>query len=160
MRTVPKLLSSGLLAMAAAIGLVAASVAGAAAAPRARQPGQGQRPLPRPLPGTGFGYGSRQLAGVYARQRPVPGTRHRQPVQRLHGHGGELGAHRGAQAGNFFAWSPVNAGQANTNYTKYGTGTGTGVYWYMGGPGVDPHWNGTTTEAYAWGKLQASWALA
>jgi len=29
---------------------------------------------------------------------------------------------------------------------------GLGVYWFMGGPGVDPHYNGSTTEAYAWGQ--------
>jgi hypothetical protein len=30
----------------------------------------------------------------------------------------------------------------------------------MGGPGVDPNWNGTTTEAYAWGQRQAARALS
>jgi hypothetical protein len=30
----------------------------------------------------------------------------------------------------------------------------------MGGPGVDPHYNGTTTEAYDWGEAQAGRALA
>jgi hypothetical protein len=30
----------------------------------------------------------------------------------------------------------------------------------MGGPGVDPNWNGTATEAYAWGQRQAARALA
>ena len=44
---------------------------------------------------------------------------------------------------------PPTAGQANANHTKYHVGIGTGVYWYMGGPGVDPHWNGTATEAAA-----------
>ena len=29
----------------------------------------------------------------------------------------------------------------------------------MGGPGVDPHWNGTTTEAYNWGARQAAETL-
>src|SRR5580693_10276493 len=29
-----------------------------------------------------------------------------------------------------------------TNYTKYGQGIGTAVYWFMGGPGVDPGYNG------------------
>ena len=57
------------------------------------------------------------------------------------------------------AWSPTNAAQANENYTKYHLGVGVGVYWYMGGPGVDPHWNGTTTEAYNWGARQAAETL-
>ena len=57
----------------------------------------------------------------------------------------------GCKTGNFLAWSPTNSAQANTNYTKYHVGIGTGVYWYMGGPGVDPHWNGTTAEATKWG---------
>ncbi len=53
----------------------------------------------------------------------------------------------GCRTGNLLAWSPANSAQANTNFTKYHIGVGTGVYWYMGGPGVDPHWNGTTAEA-------------
>ena len=58
----------------------------------------------------------------------------------------------GCKTGNFLAWSAANSAQANTNYTKYHAGIGTGVYWYMGGPGVDPHWNGTTAEAYRVGR--------
>ncbi len=57
------------------------------------------------------------------------------------------------------AWSPANSAQANTNFTTYHLGIGTGVYWFMGGPGVDPHYNGTTAEATAWGAEQASWTL-
>jgi hypothetical protein len=66
----------------------------------------------------------------------------------------------GCSTGNQLAWSAANAAQANTNYLSYHTGVGTGVYWYMGGPGVDPHWNGTTTEAYNWGGRQAAQTLA
>jgi hypothetical protein len=58
------------------------------------------------------------------------------------------------------AWSSANAAQANTDLTKYGEGIGTGTYWFMGGPGVDPHYNGTTAEAAAWGAHQAAQALA
>ena len=58
----------------------------------------------------------------------------------------------GCKTGNFLAWSATNSAQANANYTKYHLGIGTGVYWYMGGPGVDPHWNGTTAEAYQVGR--------
>jgi hypothetical protein len=67
---------------------------------------------------------------------------------------------QGCQTGNFLAWSAANAKQADTNYTSYRKGIGTAVYWYMGGPGVDPHWNGTAAEASAWGAEQATQALA
>src|SRR5262249_7902732 len=53
------------------------------------------------------------------------------------------------------AWSDTNAADADTNFSTYHLGIGTGVYWFMGGPGVDPHYDGTTTEAYNWGKQQA-----
>ena len=53
--------------------------------------------------------------------------------------------------GNFLAYAPANAAQANDNYINHHVGVGTGVYWYMGGPGVDPHYNGGTTAAYNWG---------
>jgi hypothetical protein len=66
----------------------------------------------------------------------------------------------GCKTGNFLAWAPANSAQANVNYTKYHIGIGTGVYWYMGGPGVDPHWNGTDAEATNWGVVQAKDALA
>ncbi|HEY6277078.1 MAG TPA: hypothetical protein VIX86_12175 [Streptosporangiaceae bacterium] len=57
-------------------------------------------------------------------------------------------------------WSAANSAQADTNFTAHHLGIGTGVYWFMGGPGVDPHYNGTATEAYAWGGRQAARALA
>jgi hypothetical protein len=60
----------------------------------------------------------------------------------------------------FRAWSSTNSAQADTNYTKYHVGIGTGVYWFMGGPGVDPDYNGTTTQAANWGAYQARKALA
>jgi hypothetical protein len=67
---------------------------------------------------------------------------------------------QGCTTGNFLAWSGTNSQQANTNYTRYGAGIGTGLYWYMGGPGVDPRWNGTTAEAGTWGAEQAAQAIA
>ena len=54
--------------------------------------------------------------------------------------------------GGFLAWSAANSAQADTNYTKYGRGIGTAVYWFMGGPGVDPRYNGSAAEASAWGR--------
>ena len=61
--------------------------------------------------------------------------------------------------GGFLAWSSANSAEANANYAQ-GLGIGTGVYWFMGGPGVDPSYNGTTSEAYAWGQRQAARAVA
>ena len=56
-------------------------------------------------------------------------------------------------------WSAANATQANINHTTYHAGVGTGGYYFVGGPGVDPHYNGTSGEAYAWGQRQAQHAL-
>ena len=66
----------------------------------------------------------------------------------------------GCRTGNFLAYSPVNSAQANTDFSTYHVGIGTGVYWYMGGPGVDPHRNGTAAEAASWGAVQAADTLA
>ncbi len=57
-------------------------------------------------------------------------------------------------------WSATNSAQANTDYTAHHEGIGTGVYWFMGGPGVDPHYNGTAAEASAWGAAQAARTLS
>jgi len=61
---------------------------------------------------------------------------------------------------HFIAFSATNNAQAHTNYVTYHTGVGSGVYWFMGGPGVDPHYNGTTAEASTWGARQAARALS
>lgn len=61
---------------------------------------------------------------------------------------------------HFLAYSATNAAQARTNKVRYGKGVGYGAYWFMGGPGVDPHYNGTTAEATTWGAQQAARALA
>jgi hypothetical protein len=62
--------------------------------------------------------------------------------------------------GAFTAWSKVNSAQADRNFTRYHRGIGTGAYWFMGGPGVDPHYDGTAREAKSWGARQAARALA
>jgi hypothetical protein len=62
--------------------------------------------------------------------------------------------------GGFIAFSSTNAAQAHTNYVTYHRGVGDGVYWFMGGPGVDPNYNGTASEASAWGARQAARTLA
>ena len=60
---------------------------------------------------------------------------------------------------HFLAYSATNAGQARTNFRTYHKGVGLGAYWFMGGPGVDPHYNGTQAEASSWGAQQAARAL-
>jgi hypothetical protein len=57
-------------------------------------------------------------------------------------------------------WSGTNRTQANANFHTYHLGIGSGGYWFMAGPGVDPHYNGTAAEASRWGARQAAWALA
>ena len=61
---------------------------------------------------------------------------------------------------HFIAYSSTNAAQAHTNFVTYHKGVGRGAYWFMGGPGVDPHYNGTQAEASSWGAQQAARALA
>jgi hypothetical protein len=60
---------------------------------------------------------------------------------------------------HFLAYSATNARQARTNFRTYHKGVGLGAYWFMGGPGVDPHYNGTQAEAISWGAQQAARAL-
>lgn len=50
-------------------------------------------------------------------------------------------------------WNPTAATKADDNW-DYGYGTATWGVWYLGGPGVDPDYNGTTTEAGNWGYKQ------
>jgi hypothetical protein len=68
-----------------------------------------------------------------------------------------LGCHGQA---HFIAYSSANAAQAHTDKVRYHRGVGVGAYWFMGGPGVDPNYNGTAAEASAWGARQAARALA
>lgn len=57
------------------------------------------------------------------------------------------------------AWSSADAEAANVNLDKFGKGIGTSAYWFMAGPGVDPHYNGTASEAFVWGEGQAAETL-
>jgi hypothetical protein len=61
---------------------------------------------------------------------------------------------------HFLAFSATDDARAHTNYATYHRGVGSGAYWFMGGPGVDPRYNGTATEASAWGARQAARALS
>jgi len=73
------------------------------------------------------------------------------------GMAGNWAAWRGC--GDKVAWSAANSNAATTNFRTYHIGIGTGVYWFMAGPGIDPHYNGTTAEAAAWGRAQAARTL-
>ena len=57
-------------------------------------------------------------------------------------------------------WSKTDSKDARTNLTSYHTGIGAGAYWFMAGPGVDPHFNGRDSEAAKWGAAQAAAALS
>jgi hypothetical protein len=62
--------------------------------------------------------------------------------------------------GGKIVWSVADSASASTNYAQDHLGVGVGGYWFMAGPGVDPHYDGTAAEAYAWGESQAATALA
>ena len=62
--------------------------------------------------------------------------------------------------GGIVVWSSTDSRDAHTNYVTYHKGIGVGAYWFMAGPGVDPHYNGRPGEAAAWGVAQAKAALA
>jgi len=95
---------------------------------------------------------------------PVTGTGpYHEPVI-----GGNYGGYVG-MAGNWahwqgcggtLVWSPTNARQASVNLTSHHEGVGVAAFWFMAGPGVDPHYDGTVTEARQWGRHQAARALA
>jgi hypothetical protein len=142
---VPVLAASAFLLAAGTVLTGPAAAAAGAAVPRSDTP-------------AGFWYGTDSrtvtITGSAPYQVPVIGGYY----------GGYLG-----MAGNWavltgchkiVVWSSANSAQANTNRAKYHKGIGTGGYWFMGGPGVDPHYNGTSSEAYAWGARQAARALA
>ncbi|MFL6136312.1 MAG: hypothetical protein ACJ74O_00725 [Frankiaceae bacterium] len=102
---------------------------------------------------SGFWYGTDSASVTITGSAP-----YREPVV-----GGYYGGYIG-MAGNWarwqgcggkIVWSSANSAQANANRRTYHKGIGTGVYWFMGGPGVDPHYDGTAREAYAWGNAQA-----
>ncbi len=113
-----------------------------------------------PANATGFLYGSDSWPVPITGKAPYPMTHLSGYYGGYIGMAGNWARSEGCSTGNFLAFAAGNAEQANANYVHYHIGVGTGVYWYMGGPGVDPHWNGSTTEASDWGATQAAWALA
>jgi Protein of unknown function (DUF4232) len=86
-----------------------------------------------------------------------------------HGTAGPYGEYIG-ETGSFYnwqgcttsglAWNQANYNMATDNVVDHGTGLGAAAYWFMGGPGRDPHYNGTTSEAMTWGRKQAQQALS
>jgi hypothetical protein len=159
MRVISKALSIGLCATAVAVGSLTVPAAAATTAASSASNSAAASVIAADSP-SGFAYGTDSWPISITGSAP-----YKEPV--LSGsYGGYMGMAgnwarwAGCTTGNFLAWAPTNAAQANANYLKYHTGVGTGVYWYMGGPGVDPHWNGTTTEAYNWGERQAAQTLA
>ena len=149
------------LALAACLALVlagGASAAASATAPTAKVTGAAELRLAGDGP-PGFWWGTDSLPVT------VPGSApYRMPYL-----GGAYGGYIGMTGnwaywlgckGGFIAFSAANAAQAHTNYVTYHRGVGVGAYWFMGGPGVDPNWNGTTAEASAWGARQAARALS
>jgi hypothetical protein len=144
------------LALAACLALVLASGAAAAAAPTA--PAAERLPAGDAPPG--FWWGTDSWPVTVSGKAPYS-------MPRLGGaYGGYIGMTgnwaywlgcRGQE--HFIAFSAANAKQAHTDFVTYHRGIGDGVYWFMGGPGVDPHYNGTAAEASAWGTRQAARAL-
>jgi hypothetical protein len=58
------------------------------------------------------------------------------------------------------AWVQGNYNAANDNIVEYGVGIGAAGYWFAAGPGRDPHYNGTTSEAMTWGQEQAQQVMS
>jgi hypothetical protein len=109
---------------------------------------------------TGFIYGSDSFPVPVTGSAPFPMTHLSGSYGGYMGMAGNWARQLSCSTGNFLAYASQNGAQANSNYIHNHIGVGTGVYWYMGGPGVDPHFNDTTTAAYNWGVRQAAWALA
>jgi len=109
---------------------------------------------------TGFIYGSDSWPVPITGNAPYPMTHLTGSYGGYMGMAGNWARQLSCSTGNMLAYASANGAQANANYVHYHVGVGTGVYWYMGGPGVDPHFNDTNTEAYNWGIRQAAWALA
>ena len=152
-----------LTAAGVAVLVLGLTAAGNATARATSGPGHGRgesrlAPPPRGKPGpVGFWYGTDSFPVTVSGSAPYA-----EPQI-----GGKYGGYIG-MAGNWgtwqhcgdrLAWSTANSADANTDFRTYHLGIGTGVYWFMGGPGVDPHYNGTTAEAYAYGQQQAARAL-
>jgi hypothetical protein len=75
---------------------------------------------------------------------------------------GEMGSYENWQGctTSGLAWVQSNYNMANDNIMEYGVGIGAAGYWFAAGPGRDPHYNGTASEAMIWGQEQAQQAMS
>jgi hypothetical protein len=161
-------LMTGCAAAAGVAMLLGGATAGAAAATtgqskssaaqaRAAKPAAAPR-LPFGDHPDGFWYGTDSLpisiSGPQPYKEPVIGGRYGGYIGMTGKWSTWLGCHVSP-----LAWSSANSQEANAHVANH-LGIGTGVYWFMGGPGVDPHWNGSNSEAYAWGERQAARTLS
>jgi hypothetical protein len=141
-------------AVAAAAGSPAEATGGAITTARTVSLAARAPAVDRP---TGFWYGTDSrtitISGTAPYQEPVIGGLYGGYIGMAGNWANLAGCHK------IVVWSAVNSAQANANFADH-DGIGTGVYWFMGGPGVDPHYNGTASEARKWGRRQAKRALA
>jgi hypothetical protein len=152
---------AGLAALVGCLGIggaTALSVAASARAPVTAKPLAASERLTTAAP-AGFWNGTD--SSYIAIPGPAP---YREPV--IGGsYGGYIGmvgnwavwAHCG---GTKVVWSTTDSNHARTNLLTYHKGIGVGVYWFMGGPGVDRKYNGTTHEAEVFGDAQAREVLS
>lgn len=74
-------------------------------------------------------------------------------------YGGNVGSFETLACGEAAAgWNQTAANRAHQNF-EAGLGLGTVAYWYGGGPGSDPNYDGTASEATSWGQEQAEHAI-
>ncbi len=75
---------------------------------------------------------------------------------------GEMGSYENWQGctTSGLAWVQGNYNMANDNIVEYGVGIGAAGYWFAAGPGRDPNYNGTVSEAMTWGEEQAKQAIS
>lgn len=79
------------------------------------------------------------------------------------GYVGEVGTWtnwQGCTSGRALNYTAIN--QANADEAWYGWDIpipGVSFYFYAAGPGADPNYNGTYSEAYSWGQAQAARAI-
>jgi hypothetical protein len=155
MKSLTRRISTGLavlLASGIAVSAGIAGIGGASAATTASEV--------TPANASGFIYGSDSWPVPIGSGNPLPMTHLSGSYGGYIGMAGNWARQEGCSTGNFLAYAPANGAEANSNYIHDKVGIGEGVYWYMGGPGVDPHYNGTTAEATKWGDAQAEWTLA
>jgi hypothetical protein len=160
-------LMTGCVAMAGTAILLGSATAGAAVMPSSGSVAQGRAGKTAAAPRirfghdrpAGFWYGtdstSIAISGSQPYKEPVIGGNYGGYI----GMTGKWPTWLGCKGVSPLAWSSANSQEANANFARH-LGIGTGVYWFMGGPGVDPNYNGTTSEAYTWGERQAARTLS